>query len=60
MLQCAQPHRVLTHFLSVNGNIESFSEDQVFRDSLFQKIDTAETEEDIFVFVEKVLKKRQE
>ena len=47
-------HKVLTHFLSLNDNMETFSEDQIFRVSLQQKIDAAETEEDIFVFVEEV------
>ena len=47
-------YKVLTHFLSLNDNMETFSEDQIFRVSLQQKIDAAETEEDIFVFVEEV------
>ena len=54
IVEYAKPHKVLTHFLSLNDNIEIFSEDQTFRVSLQQKIDAAETEEDIFVFVEEV------
>lgn len=54
LAQAVGSSRVITSFLSIQGNVEPTLENRAMQDLLIQKIESAETFEDVFIIAEEV------